>query len=476
MKSLHPKIFQVFFVLALAAVAWKVFFVVFGSSAMGYGNNWDFIRQSSCTGIWIQYEGKEKFDGNHESFVKSFVNDGERRKDLCLRSTGNSFVHLAALTTRLGSPLDIRYVSAIKILAIFAMAIFLLKRNLLPTRWLLSIAFLLVFSDFYNLLYVNTLYLEFQVLMFAFFSVGVLLSINGYERFSGPRWWLLFMASIVALGLAKQQYMPLACFLAVLGAAVYHFQYRKWKFAASLIGLALLLPFIYTEYSNISAKNNSGISYANKTNTFMWTVLPEAQDKKQALEILNLPEQCEQAIGFNWYATEISIRDVCPEIAHVSRAKLLPLFATDPGTFWRPFVKGMRELYPFHPENLGYQEKGTVVDAATLALAQQTSTSYALKRFHDWNPHSSLWGFIAVFAAAPLLLLAALRCSRPAVSNALLCAGIGGVMACYSILSSIFGDGYVEVEKHSVAFSTGMAFFFTGILVLLPVALGQNRK
>ena len=44
----------------------KMLVVVFSNPILGYANNHDFLRQSSCVGLWQNYQNKPKISANPE--------------------------------------------------------------------------------------------------------------------------------------------------------------------------------------------------------------------------------------------------------------------------------------------------------------------------------------------------------------------------------------------------------------------------
>jgi hypothetical protein len=57
--------------------------------------------------------------------------------------------------------------------------------------------------------------------------------------------------------------------------------------------------------------------------------------------------------------------------------------------------------------------------------------------------------------------------------SALLMAGLGGCLTSYALFSSVFGDGYYEMQRHAVGVTIGLIFQLSA-LVMLPAA--EHRR
>ena len=76
----------------------KIVTTVFLSPMLGYANNYDFIRQSSCIGIWQSYPNqpnKPKTTNNPKAPVNALIFDDQKLSHVCLNSTDNIFPWIA---------------------------------------------------------------------------------------------------------------------------------------------------------------------------------------------------------------------------------------------------------------------------------------------------------------------------------------------------------------------------------------------
>ena len=73
----------------------KIITTIFTTPILGYANNWDFIRQSGCTGIWQHYPDKPKTDSNPDFTVNNLIFDGQKLRHVCVKSIDNYFPKIA---------------------------------------------------------------------------------------------------------------------------------------------------------------------------------------------------------------------------------------------------------------------------------------------------------------------------------------------------------------------------------------------
>ncbi len=194
----------------------KIIATVFTSPIMGYANNYDFLRQSSCIGIWQSIQDKPKTSEHLEGPVNSLIYDGSKDQNLCMNSIDNAFPWIAKSFHKIGDKIDFREISLWKTIILllgFSLLIHIATEKY--KKLAISLIFFLVFGDITNLLYINTLYLEFSVITSSFFALffTILLILSTSKNIP---LFVLASISIVWLGLAKQQYMPLAVLLGLI--------------------------------------------------------------------------------------------------------------------------------------------------------------------------------------------------------------------------------------------------------------------
>lgn len=437
-------------------------FFLYKPGFIGYANNFDFIRQSSCVGLWSYIPEHSKIAG-HPSYPSSnILYDADISMDKCINSSDNiSSYFLAYLLTKgdVVSFVNLGSIKIILILLLSTLAILVSKSKLVSSVILLSIL-----TEGIYLAYANTFYAEFSVI-----SAYTLIVISTYSfiycngKYAGFQIAIIFFG-IIWLGLSKQQWSYLPVFLMFFYLLVV---YRRTVFKKSVIaflGLSLISVVFFQFMNKHNFESETSISSANKINTVFHAVLPESAEKTQALKVLGLPEHCAANIGINWYHPKQNALNSCPEIKEFSRVKLIYLFAREPATFFVPIVKFTKEMRLFYPDYLGVTIPGEADAFIKLQRVISFSISHALSKI-DYSVFFSivLVFFIGSCLIGFVLILFSKILSLELVSYMYLFT-IGGLTVGYSICSSVFGDGYYEAAKHSVLFLGGfylqlIAFF-----------------
>lgn len=446
---------------AIALTLVKIIAVVFSSPLMGYANNYDFLRQSSCVGIWQSYPDKPKTSSNPTGPLNSLVHDGHKDEGLCMKSIDNVFPSIAAYFHDVGASVDFREISFWRVLfslVLFACLFYVVKGG--ANRLLLALAFFLTFGDIANLLYANTFYLEYSVISSLFFAVvsSVYLTTSTKES---SLLIILAAISILWLGLSKQQYMPLATLLGLLCSAALFLKHGRATIAIAFALVSASIPFAYGYMNDAGSGHMRGVNFANKTDTFLWAVLPEAADKKAALSKLGLPAECIDGIGKSWYSPGVQDNHPCPNVETLSRAKLLGLFVSDPSTFVEPMRKAIIGVHPFYPPYLGHLEDTKDRGTASYQLLKKTSLSDALASIpKNYTPFIFLASMLVGLVAFGAIVVSLSK--RTEIRPFLMMLCLGGLVVLYSIASSVFGDGYAELQKHAVGFLVGLTFQIIG--------------
>lgn len=471
MKNARALAYASYAFLALGII--KLLMVAGAGSLIAYANSFDFIRQSSCVGLWQHYGDRDKTSGHPHAPLNALVFDGDKKPEFCMRSIDNAFPYLAALPHSLGVRVDFREVGAWKALLVVAIAVLIAFGTFAPgERLAMAVAFFLVFGDLANLLYINTLYLEFSVVLGTFVGMLVITYVVCADRRPRGLMLSLGMLAVIWLGCSKQQYMPLACVFSLMMAATLAWRWRSLAPALVFVGVAVLVPVVYGMLNSASSGFMQAINMANKTDTYLTAVLPAATDKNAALAQLGLPQSCAKGIGMSWYSPGLQQNHPCPEVGEVSRLRLLKLFVRDPATFFGPLYKGVLEVWPLQSPDLGHLENRR--RAGTLKYASLAASSLSV-----WIGGRGLYTYIGICCLSmlcgvlwPIAWLRSRRTVEAGAGNArltLAMIGMGGIVSCYAIASSVFGDGYSEVEKHAVVFVVGIAFQLSGLVAATVV-------
>lgn len=445
----------------------KVVYVTFTTPLLGYANNYDFLRQSSCIGLWQDYQDPTitKISSHPSAPVDRLIYDGDRQPILCMQSVDNLFAALAVAHHDLGDRLTFselgRWKVALLLLGLLAMLTWVREAKI---RLAVALAFFLVFTDLVNLLYINTLYMEFSVILASFFALLLGIYLIAAAGRNQTAVLGMFFFWVIWLGLSKQQYMPFAVLLALGNGVLFGWQRRPVRMLLAVL-VALGLPWGYANLNDATSGHMQSVNLANKTDTFLWAVLPASRTPEQALQLLGLPEHCMAGIGKHWYIPEVQSNHPCPEVEQLSRVRLLPLFVLEPATFWQPFTQAVAGMPPYYPDVVGYIGQGRDPAAWPLPVLQQTSLSFWLAKSGPVGAGiiTAVAGLLAVLA---LLALAGKKERDTTVRFCLWLLLGGATMSYYAVVSSVFGDGYVDLQKHGVGFMIGLALQLSAILIL----------
>lgn len=429
----------------------------------GYANNYDFLRQSGCVGVWEHYpNGQAKELPSPRQPVDALDYDGQRRPDLCLPSSDNLFPWAVAHFHHKHATLTLHQIGWLKAgVAAALMLAVLLQPVPEAFRFGCAIAGFLMLGDFTYLLFFNSLYLDASLIMFAFASISLTCSV--FCRMTRPGWsFILFLVAAIAwFVFARGQY---AAFALLLGPLAAFGLYRCWRdrigAAAVLVGIAMCVGGL-GYFHAVRNEHTAHIAIANEVDTVLEAVLPSATDKAAALRQLGLPSHCMVAIGMNWYTPGFQQRPPCPEVYHLGRLPLIPLFMVDPATFFGPFQHAIVLTRPADMPYLGHFEHPGDENRLRFRLLAETSFTDLLARLPEWIFDSLVYA--SILAGATCFMAFVRRQTRApahtpdAATTAVLLGAIGGGLAFYGIASSVFGDGYGEVGRHAFGVDIGIA-------------------
>jgi hypothetical protein len=464
----------------LIITAARILFVCLSNPVIGYANSYDFVRQSSCVGVWQDYGGRDKTQGNPERPINSLIYDGDRRSQVCLPSSDNLFPWAAAHLHAKRSHMQLREVGLIKaITAIALLAAVVAQPVSAQFRLAMSIAVASVFGDIALLCYWNTLYLEASVIIFAF--VGIALAVINYARIRPPGiFFLLLLCGVITwLGFARQQY---ALFVAVIAAAAAYSYYAKWRKPRSAMAVCVYAASVilgFQIFHGYESEHTRQAEKANLVDTFLGAVLPAAKNPLAAIKVAGLPDTCLDAVGSDWYSPGFQKNNPCPAVYDISRARLLNLFLFDPRTLVAPFAHAIHESRPLFIPYLGHYERPDLSEPRTLRLLVATSFSSFLEIVSPgW--YFGLVVCCIVLAPVSTVLAAVTRIARRAdtadIGAGLAMIALGGCLVVFALGSAVFGDGYYEMPRHALGVDIGIAFQVAGGLLLSWESVRLTRK
>ena len=461
--------------LLLVLGAWRIAVFVAASPMLGYANQFDMGRTSACFGLWPDLPEPARYEAHPQAPIARYVR-GEPRPAECYRSSEIAFVAAALAIAPRDGPVDIRLLGVVKgavlILVAFGLDAALKRRP----AWALvhAAVFAIVLADPMATLWLNTLYTEFGAVLGAYASIGLLPVLVGREARAPPsRWAVLgFACALVVLGLSRQQHLLLP---AALALPVLVSRWRSWRGIAFVLGLVVIAIAL----AQAMVARPATITAANNADVVLGAILPASRDPPRTAARLGLPSRCLQSSGASWYETMgESLSATCPEALAMPRRTLAALALSEPVTILRAVLRGLPQLQDWRLGYLGSVEgrdfagADTVRGVAGLAAWSLSSAVGVLPpRVFAFLLGASL-ALLVVSAGATLL--ASIR-QRPAPFALVIYALTA--TAWYAILTSILGDGYVEIPRHAqLAAPCLSAMLIVVAGALLAAALAAGRR
>ena len=456
--------------------ALRVYAVVGAVPVLGYANQFDMGRTSACVGLWPDVPAMERLHAHPEAPIATYVRD-ERHPQDCYWSSELLFVAPLAALMSVGDTIDLRVVGAVKgsVLVLIAVAFGVMLRMRPGSALAHAAVFALVVCDPVVTLWMNTLYTEFAALLFAYASVVLVVAIGARPVQSDPpaRTQVVALAlSLAGLGLSRQQHMWLPALL------ILPLVFALWAPArrAALFLVAVASAVAVAQAEHLSPQ--SSIVEANNVDVVLGAVLPASRDEALTASRLGLPERCLASVGANWYVTMGErLRSTCPEALVTPRSRVIALVAIEPVTLLRAALRAVPQLQDWSLGYLGRVAGRRFADgSATHKIGGALTTSIA-----PVVAEIPLLAFMQMLAAAGAVFLASgvacfvAACSRRGAPLALTLYALTGV-AWYAIMSSVFGDGYVEVPRHAHLASVALYATCVVMLMSLLALIGGRRE
>jgi hypothetical protein len=417
----------------------------------GYANQYDMHRSSACLGLWP--EDVPIAQATPEA-PRVIYRAAPALPAECYPSTqvGVAFLAMAAdrmLDAMRGSDpkrMSLRTVGTIGLL-MWVLGAALVARMLWRQPALLvahALASALLIADPFNTLYLNTLYTEFPALCAAYFAAAIVLSL--WLDFDAPYRRLLGLAAcLLLLGLSRVQHLVLPLVLAVFAILA------LWRAGAPWWRPALLLLScccIVIVFQASQQRRFEGIARANLADSVLGAAMP-AGDPERIASALGMDARCGDLAYSTWYRQHgVDVFAECPELAQVSRLRLLSATLRDPSVFARMMLRGVLMSQNLR---LGYLGERAGLQSASVSKSDSWLWFSVADPVNRIPALWFLWLATSVLAAVPMFWIAVLRHRRAGIAEMradslaiVLCAHILAITA----LSSVFGDGYSEVGRH----------------------------
>jgi hypothetical protein len=434
--------------------------LVFHDPVIGYANQFDMKRISSCLGAWPVTDQNPKARSPAGPFTT--YEWGDTDGAFCQPGTE---VLLAGLGMRLASVfspdhMDIRWVGGTKLalLLLIVLSLHLAMRRSPYCTFAHAMVFAWVICDPMNTLYANSFYSETGALLGAYLAIGAAVAIVLQDQFR-PYLGLMWIVGLALLGGSRVQHLLLPLLLFLLLAVTWRKAPRPFWILGSLLSIAIIFLQLGLQGQKAS------IDDANRVNTLFGTLLPAHPDPGHLAQRLGLPENCADLANTSWYLTRgRNHREDCPEAFELSRARIIMVFALEPATSVRLLFRALYQTgawrlpYVGEVANASFERAGGVIGLSISGLLAGMSFSiYALLYLVP------VWLGICAFFAL-LMRKPAVSAEQRAFAMAL--AMLAGLILVVNA-TALFGDGFSEYGRHAHLAQSACASAW--ILVLVAV-------
>lgn len=446
--------------IVLFGIGYRLLVFALHNPLLGYANNYDMIRIQACHSIWPAGLSIQEGTSTIAAPLERYVRNTENPIGTCYPSSELVFTQLMAWMLGDKSEFSIRTLALFKLaitgilLGVMLIAIFALS----PGVALLSAGVLFVLlPDPFNALYLPTFYAEWSALSgFLLTALAlVLVSLRPRGYFS----LLAFFFAVVLWGLSKTQHV-IAPVLAMAGLLpLFVFGHRRACLPALVSAFAATLVVLVVQAYWLSDERNQSVKMANATNTYLHTVLAASEQPRKLATRLGLPPDCAESAGLSWYSAELHENGhPCPEVFELARYRLLLLPFFDIHSLFQMFGKSgehLRQVYPDYLGQVAGQDSGHARDYLTsiFGLMERVPSHWVL-------PFAALLSTVS--------LVVGLRNSwQSRVNEALLlplsCLSVFlGIATPTIYLVALFGDGYIDLAKHSHLAFNGLMLLCLG--------------
>ncbi|MDR2012322.1 MAG: hypothetical protein LBQ20_04640 [Rhodanobacter sp.] len=457
---------QILAALALALVLARALALWAADPLLGYANNFDQIRATRVFGLKPRDSGKEIHAGTRERPWRYYIQadhwhwPGYPSSDSLVKVVQVVAMKMFSDSHRV---MDIKVAGATLLIAWLTGIVWIFAR--LWSHPASAFGFALwcgIAADPINLLFLNTLYAEFSAFMAATLLVGVLwLWLE--NKLSTRRTLLVGAMLVLFLSIHRVQYMflglallPVAWMIGRIGRregpGIAH-RRRVLACSAALVVICVV-PIAISQGTLKQTDFVKMLLAVNRTDTVLDAMLPVSEHPQAMLKTLKLPATCQSLAGRNWYATTVEqIEAQCPGLLTLPLSRIARAVILEPRII-AVIVRGITENHRgFLLGYLGQVEGRNLWSITNVDGFAVWSLNGAIRALPAWGAECLIWIFVAGPFVSSALLYAA-GAHRWAVVFAM-----PGVLFSYSLFSSIFGDGYVEIERHAMlCFSFGTLF------------------
>lgn len=480
-------------ILLCVLAALRMLVVVAPAPMRGYANNYDFVRVSAWFDLWALPPADEPtFDPlaqHHRAPLRCYRRDATLTSPARYPTTELGVVWLAlrvndawrALTGPNDCELDLRVLGMLRAVLLLGAgcgvtwAFF--RRSARAGIGSAAIVAGVLADPAVTLLF-NTLYSDFSTILFTYLACALIVHALAFARFDAAI-AVLLGATLLALAGTKTQYAGLSLVLVVvlaLGALVPRHRSGRARALVVAVGAACAVAGLQAQRHALRGDGYMwAMSMATGTDVFLGAVVPLHEDPDRALQILGLPASCRPYVGRTWYDEGMQ-PPPCPEVGSVSRARLVRLLLDDPMLGFRLAGRALPLLQPMIVRAYGQ------VEGRDLAQADAHWWTVSVSALTESLPTWLYAGLVALsmLAAAVATVIVARDTDDGTGRGELLLPlviVVAAAVEAYAFASSLVGDGFIDLGRHSLTGQLALAALVpAGALLLARTARGGRRR
>ncbi|ABR36349.1 MULTISPECIES: hypothetical protein [Clostridium] len=339
-------------------------FTLFIKPIIGMADNGDFYRVISSNGVYeLNPNDSDLYNGyfyRHYGIYK-YNNDIEKN----FISTQGIFIKIAVYISQMINKnfiLDIRFMSWM-FLFVEAIGIYLIVKVLINQvteekhKLIITLVTIFIFCDTTYLAYYNSFYGEAINISFFLLSIGILLNMAEFNKFSKLNILLFGISSFIFLG-SKQQLSPVGILIAVLCLRI-GFKNKEKLFK----GLSMVLAIGFVISSILFYKQITGdFQYINGYHAMNRGILLYEEDPDEVMKFFNLNEQYSLLKDTTFYddVTLVNLYDkqlIEDYYKKFTTTKIISYYITNPRAFFKMLKIAFDNGYSIRPNAMGNYEK-----------------------------------------------------------------------------------------------------------------------
>ena len=461
-----------YLIVAAGIAMWLLFTKVF----IGVADNGDFLRIMGTAGL-NYYDAFETYEDRFFSYAHAnFAYDTFFRG--FYPSTQMILVVIARFISLIFNEavFDIRYLAALYVVLLLTAGFLLIKYNKgksLITASVITILMLLIFTDIGYLAYFNSLYGEPVSFIFLLltFALGLLLT---KQVKPSKRVLVFFFIAILFLVCSKTQNAPIGIAFALLGLRYAWMKTDdiRWRKLAVILSTA---TFVISIVMYVAAPKD--FKNINIYQTVFFGILNGSPDVEGDLQQLGLPSKLSVLAGTNYFQAATAIKQDDPTLTadfyeRISHADVLLFYMKNPARLLSKMEYAAENGMNIRAYYLGNYEKSEGKPAGSISFDYSMWSEF--KRNYIPN---TMW-FITLFFMLyyTVVVYEWLRCNHIPARIGVELFILLGLIAIFSFLIPIIGDGQADLSKHLFLFNVAFDMMLASAAIWLVHRLSSIHR